>query len=81
MGERIPRAPEGAAEPYDFTALARAIEPLKALHPEEGTVHVWAEGDVELQALVSTLDALRGSECSLARGEGCLFWRPVLRSS
>lgn len=82
IGARIPRLGDGASQDaYDFAALAARIAPLKAMHPEEATVYVWAEGDVDLQALIGTFDALRGPDCEMSKGtgEGCLFWHPVLR--
>ncbi len=72
---------------YDYAGLEAVARELAAANPEERTVYVTAEGDVPLQVLVRTMDALRGSDCKLsgvADGEpapaDCLFWHPVIRS-
>lgn len=82
----LPSVPR-AGEDYDFTALEVMAREIKAAHPEERTVYVTAEGDVPLQVIVGTMDALRGTDCKLAAvGEGeappaaCLFWQPVVQS-
>lgn len=74
-------------EDYDYAALEAMAGSLKAGHPDERTVYVTAEGDVPLQVIVGTMDAMRGSDCKLAslpEGETpppeCLFWQPVVQS-
>jgi biopolymer transport protein ExbD len=74
-------------EDYDFVALEAMAQRLKAAHPDEHIVRVTAEGDVPLQVIVGTMDAMRGTDCKLAalpEGEGppaeCLFWQPVVQS-
>ena len=78
----VARTGEGDAD-YDFAALTTLAEELKASSPETSKVIVSAEGDVHLQTLIYTMDALRGPSCSMAKGdpEGCLLWRPVIRAS
>jgi biopolymer transport protein ExbD len=76
-----------SGEDYDYAALEAMAQEIKAGHPDEATVYVTAEGDVPLQVIVGTMDALRGTDCKLATlGEGeappaaCLFWNPVVQS-
>ncbi len=68
---------------YDFEALTDLAASLKEISPETSKVIVSAEGDVHLQTLIYTMDALRGPSCSMAKGDpaGCLFWRPVIRAT
>ena len=78
----VARTGEGDAG-YDFEALTALAASLKETSPETSKVIVSAEGDVHLQTLIYTMDALRGPSCSMAKGdpEGCLLWRPVLRAT
>jgi len=78
---KVARTGDGDGD-YDFAALTALASQLKASSPETSTVILRAEGDVHLQTLVETMDALRGPGCSMA-GEGaeCLLWRPVLRAT
>ncbi|MCA9636234.1 MAG: biopolymer transporter ExbD [Myxococcales bacterium] len=69
---------------YDFVALTAAARAIKAGYPETQKVIIKAESDVHLQTIVSALDALRGPECSMAKGEpsdACLLWQPVIRAT
>ena len=81
----IPLASDGEA--HDYEALTALAKSLKARVPDEVTVRLTAEGDVELQTLVETMDAVRGQECSLRPlmlGEqgspDCLFWNVIVES-
>lgn len=78
----IARTGEGDAD-YDFAALTALAAQLKASSPETSKVILTAEGDVHLQTLIYTMDALRGPSCSMGKGgpDGCLLWRPVLRAT
>lgn len=66
---------------HDREALESQAKELKERFPEVSFASVTAEGNVDFSTLVATLDALRGTECSLAAvrvGEEappeCLFW-------
>ncbi|MEM6290712.1 MAG: biopolymer transporter ExbD [Myxococcota bacterium] len=64
--------------PLDYEALAERAIAVKAAHPSVDQVRLSAEGDVSLQSLVDTMDALRGRDCSLSvvgPESECLFWR------
>ncbi len=78
----VARTGEGDGD-YDFEALTALAASLKETSPETSEVFVSAEGDVHLQTLIHTMDALRGPSCSMAKGDpdGCLFWRPVIRAT
>jgi biopolymer transport protein ExbD len=72
---------------HDYAALTAAARDLKQQFPAESTVTITAEGDVPMEVLVRTLDALRGDSCKLGgyiHGEqpsdACLFWSPVIES-
>jgi biopolymer transport protein ExbD len=70
---------------YDYAALEQLAEELKETHREETVVRVSAENDISAQVLVSTLDALRGSDCRLREVKTevpaeCLFYRPVVQA-
>jgi len=73
---------------YDYAALeTRAIE-LKRLFAHETVVSISAENDIPLQAIIKTMDALRGQDCTLmnavSAGEEvpveCLFWSPIIEA-
>lgn len=79
------RSPE--AFDYDFEALETKAAALASADHGQYTVHLSAEGDVPFDALVETMDALRGRDCSLAKahagervGDGCYFWNVVIES-
>ncbi len=71
---------------YDYRALEARAKLYKQAFPEEIAVKVSAEGDVPMQALISTMEALAGSTCKIGptihKGEvppdDCLFWQPVV---
>lgn len=80
----IPMTAEGE---HDFAALEAKARDLKVLFPEDTSVTLSAEGTIEYQTLVRSMDALRGQECSLAGtfvGEEvppeCYFWQVVVQS-
>ncbi len=75
--QTVPMA-SSSADDYDYDALSELAALVKREHPSADEVSVSAEGDVSLQTLVRTMDALRGDACHLDAGgpEGeCLFWR------
>ncbi len=84
----IPNRGGLGAENLDYTALASQLRDLKAAYPSSSEVTVAAEGDIEMDALVRTLDTLRGEGCKLrpvqageAPGEACMFWNPIITSA
>ena len=85
--ERKIDIPLGADGKHDFKALEGRAAELKALFPEDPVVNLTAENGIEYGTLVRSMDALRGSECSLAgafMGETvppeCYFWSVVVES-
>ena len=66
---------------HDFAALESLAKQLKAQYRDETRVTITAERDIPLQTIVSTIDTLRGRNCSLADpGDECLFWDVVIES-
>jgi biopolymer transport protein ExbD len=85
--ERSIDIPLGTDGKHDYAALEKRAEELKALFPEDSVVNITAENGIEYGTIVRSLDALRGSECSLAgafMGESvpaeCYFWTVVVES-
>lgn len=78
-----PNAPLSHYDRYDYAALEQRALELKLQYPKETVVRVSAENHIPAQVLLSTLDALRGSDCKLrgvqageeVPGE-CLFFQP-----
>jgi biopolymer transport protein ExbD len=72
---------------YDYAALeAKSVE-YKRLFGHETVVNISAENDIPLQAIIKTMDALRGRDCHLlaaSAGEEvpaeCLFWQPIVEA-
>ncbi len=72
-------------ERYDFEKLEAEAKSLKPrAKKDEVSVTLNAEGEIPMQVLVQTMDALRGSECKLHPEQydpdspDCLFWQPVV---
>ncbi|MGB1013967.1 MAG: ExbD/TolR family protein [Nannocystaceae bacterium] len=71
---------------YDYKALESRAGLYKQAFPGEYRVRVTAEGDVPMQTLVSTMDALAGSTCKIGKTisanveppDDCLFWQPIV---
>jgi biopolymer transport protein ExbD len=85
--ERKIDIPLGADGKHDFGALEGRAAELKALFPEDAVVNLTAENNIEYGTLVHSMDALRGSKCSLEgafMGETvpaeCYFWNVVVES-
>jgi len=85
--ERTIDIPLQGAGDHDFDALELRARELKVLFPEDMRVTVSAEASIEYQTLVQSMDALRGSECSLGatllgerEPEGCYFWSVIVQS-
>ena len=82
-----PGAPLDDFERYDYAALEAQAKKFKQQFPHETVVTVSAENTIPMQVLVSTMDALRGTECKLlkiAQGEEpppeCYFWQPIVEA-
>ena len=72
---------------YDYAALEAQAKKYKQLFPHETVVTISAENSVHMQVLVSTMDALRGTDCRMLKalqGEEippeCYFWQPVVEA-
>lgn len=87
----IPLAKPGASlddfDRYDYAALEAQAKKYKQLFPHETVVTISAENSIPMQALVRTMDGLRGTECKLLKamqGEEvppeCLFWQPIVEA-
>jgi biopolymer transport protein ExbD len=87
----IPLAKAGAPlddySRYDYAALEAQAKKYKQLFPHETVVTMSAENSIPMQVLVSTMDALRGSDCRLLKtmqGEEpppeCYFWQPIVEA-
>jgi biopolymer transport protein ExbD len=70
---------------WDYAALEAEAKKYKALFRNETVVTISAENNIPMQALVQTMDAMRGTECKLMKAlqgeeipEECLFWSPIL---
>jgi biopolymer transport protein ExbD len=82
-----PGTPLSDYERYNYIGLEDLVHEIKRKHPHETVVRVTAENDIPAQVLISTLDALRGTDCKLAGvtaddsfPEACLFFRPVVEA-
>lgn len=82
-----PEAPADDYDRYDYAGLEQLAGELSGDYPHETRVTISAENDVTAQVLVQTMDALRGSECSMAkfaagdeRPEGCFFFEPIVQA-
>lgn len=78
------RAPANAEDfdHYDYAGLSELARKYELAHPQVSRVEITAQGDIPLQIVVSTLDALRGPDCSskFEPGENtCLFDQPIIR--
>ena len=73
---------------YDYAALEAKAQEYKRLFPHETVVTISAENDIPLQAIIKTMDALRGGECKLMNAVSgneevpaeCLFWSPIVEA-
>ncbi len=73
---------------YDYAALEVKAQEYKRLFPHETVVTISAENDIPLQAIIGTMDALRGQECQLLNAvsageevpETCMFWSPIVEA-
>jgi biopolymer transport protein ExbD len=73
---------------YDYAGLEAEAKKYKTLFPHETVVTVSAENSIPMQVLITTMDALRGSECKLLgamqSGEEvppeCMFWQSIVEA-
>jgi biopolymer transport protein ExbD len=89
-GPSIPLAKPGADikeyDRYDYKALEDKARELKAKAKHETVVTISAENNIPMQVLVSTMDAVRGSDCKLLMAkdeeipEECLFYQPIVEA-
>ncbi len=89
----IPLAKPGADlkeyDRYDYAALEAKAREIKATAQSETVVTISAENSIPMQVLISTMDAVRGSECKLMEFQSgtidapppeCLFWQPIVEA-
>ena len=90
-GPSIPLAKPGADdsdyERYDYAALEAKAKELKEKAKHETVVTISAENNIPMQVLISTMDAVRGSDCKLLMikedeeiPEECLFFQPIVEA-
>ncbi|MFO7565593.1 MAG: biopolymer transporter ExbD [Enhygromyxa sp.] len=90
-GPSIPLAKSGTDltdySRYDYKALEDKARELKAKAKHETVVTISAENNIPMQVLVSTMDAVRGSDCKLLMikedepmPEECLFFQPIVEA-
>lgn len=73
---------------YDYVALEQEAKKFKDLFPHETVVTVSAENSIPMQVLITTMDALRGSECKLLAAmtsdeeipPECMFWQAIVEA-
>jgi biopolymer transport protein ExbD len=83
-----PGAPVEDYDRYDYATLEAKAAEFKRLFPHETIVTISAENTIPFQAVVATMDALRGSQCRLLNAvsaneevpEECLFWQPIVEA-
>jgi len=80
-----PNTPLSTIDRYDYAGLEERAREFKAGFPDETVVTVSAENDIPAQVLISTLDALRGTDCKLGQLAAdeplpaeCLFIHPIV---
>jgi hypothetical protein len=72
---------------YDYVKLEAEAKKYKQLFPHETVVTLSAENSIPMQVLITTMDALRGTDCKLLKamqGEElppeCYFWQPIVEA-
>ncbi len=90
-GPSIPLAKPGAGmddyDRYDYAALEEKARELKSKAKHETVVTISAENTIPMAVLISTMDAVRGSDCKLLTvkedeplPEECLFYQPIVEA-
>jgi hypothetical protein len=87
IGLLKPGSPVDDFERYNYAGLEAEAKKFKQLFPHETVVTLSAENNIPMQVLITTMDALRGTECRLLKamqGEEvppeCLFWQPIVEA-
>ncbi|MCH9688048.1 MAG: biopolymer transporter ExbD [Deltaproteobacteria bacterium] len=81
-----PGAPITDFDRYNYAALEAKAKEYKDKYGHETVVTISAENSIPMQVLINTMDALRGSECSLLVPEGedipaeCYFWQAIVEA-
>ena len=82
-----PSAPIEQYDRYDYAKLEAKAKELKEKYSHETVVTVSAENSIPMQVLISTMDAVRGTECKLLTvkegedfPETCLFFQPIVEA-
>lgn len=72
---------------YDYAKLEAEARRYKGLFPHETVVTISAENTIPMQSLITTMDALRGTDCRLLKAmagekvpEECLFWQAIVEA-
>jgi hypothetical protein len=80
-----PNTPLSNYDRYDYAGLEALAREFKVAFPDETIVTISAENDIPAQVLISTLDALRGTDCKLGQlayddplPAECLFINPIV---
>ncbi len=90
-GPSIPLAKPGAPmeeyDRYDYQALEDKARELKSKASSETVVTISAENNIPMAVLISTMDAVRGSDCKILQfkedeppPEACLFYQPIVEA-
>lgn len=83
-----PGTPLDDFDRYDYAGLGAEARKYKDLFPHETVVTISAENSIPMQALIQTMDALRGVDCKLIgavnAGEEvppeCMFWQAIVEA-
>ena len=83
-----PSAPLEDFDRYDYAALEAKAREYKVQNQTETVVTLSAENSIPMQVLVGTMDAMRGTDCKLAKAmsgeedvpKECLFWQPIVEA-
>ncbi|MCA9680570.1 MAG: biopolymer transporter ExbD [Myxococcales bacterium] len=82
-----PSAPAEDYTRYDYAKLEAKAKELKEKYKHETVVTISAENSIPMQVLISTMDAVRGSECKLLMikegeefPETCMFFQPIVEA-
>lgn len=72
---------------YDYAKLEAEAKALKGKYNHETVVTISAENTIPMQVLISTMDAVRGTDCKILEfkedeppPEACLFYQPIVEA-
>ena len=71
-GKVVDTLPRSAAKALDVDAIAEHARAFVAAHPDS-VATVTADDDVDFQAIISAIAALRGPDCRYPDPEGCIL--------